>query len=44
MHSIVWGKSGNKNVSLPVREKYKRTKFPYESNFIARSQILTFPF
>ena len=36
------GKSGNKNVNL--REKYKGTKFPNESNFVARSQILMFRF
>ena len=35
------GKSGNKNVHL--REKSKDTKFPNESNFIARSQVLMFP-
>ena len=34
-------KSGNKNVHL--REKYKGTKFPNESNFIAQSQVLMFP-
>ena len=36
------GKSGNKNVNLT--EKYKGTKFPNESNFVARSQILMFRF
>ena len=35
-------KSGNKNVNL--RGKYKGTKFPNESNFVARSQILMFRF
>ena len=36
------GKSSNKNVNL--REKYKGTKFPNESNLVARSQILMFRF
>ena len=36
------GKSGSKNVNL--REKYKGTKFPNESNFVAPSQILMFRF
>ena len=40
-HTKTPGKSGNKNVY--VTEKYKGTKFPNESNFIARSQILMFP-
>ena len=40
--TIALGKSGNKNVNL--REKYKGTKFPNESNFIGRSQILTLLF
>ena len=35
-------KSGNKNVNL--REKCKGRKFPNESNFVARSQILMFCF
>ena len=32
-HTITPGKSGDKNVH--VREEYKGTKFPNESNFIA---------
>ena len=38
---IAPGKSGNKKLKL--REKYKGTKLPNASNFIARSQILMFP-
>ena len=40
--TIAPGKSGSKNLKL--REKYKSTKFPNAFNFIARSQILMFPF
>ena len=36
------GKSGNQNVY--VRAKYKGTKFPNASNFVARSHNLMFPF
>ena len=39
---IAPGNSGNKNVNL--REKYKGTKFPNESNFVTQSQILMFLF
>ena len=39
--TIAPGKSSNKNVH--VGEKYRGTKFPNQSNFIARSQILMFP-
>ena len=39
--TIAPGKSGNKKLKL--REKYKGTKLPNASNFIARSQILMFP-
>ena len=35
-------RGGNKNVH--VKDNYKGTKFPNESNFVARSQILMFPF
>ena len=39
--TIAPGKSGNKKLKL--REKYKGTKLPNASNFIAQSQILMFP-
>ena len=39
--TIAPGTSGNKKLKL--REKYKGTKLPNASNFIARSQILMFP-
>ena len=39
--TIALGKSGNK--ILKLREKYKGTKLPNASNFIARSQSLMFP-
>ena len=38
--TIASGKSGNKNVNL--KDKHKGTKFPNESNFVGRSQILCY--
>ena len=40
--TIASGKSGNKNVNL--KDKHKGTKFPNESNFVGRSQILCYFF